>query len=973
MRRLRRWIDRSLDHPRITIALFCAVTIAFGLFLPGLELATDGRSLLPPAHPLLKFQAEVDATFSSADFVIVGVAAKDSASLFTPASLAVVERLSRAVEDLPGIDSQDLRSLSTVASPRWLSLGLELQPPLDREVRTPGDAAEVREIALGDPLLRRVLVSADGSAAALYAPVAQGTDRRALMHRIEELLAAERERPGAGKAGLTLHLLGPTTAESLLGDHVLADLARLLPLAMAAMALLLWVWFRHPAILVVGVGESVMVITWSLGLMGALGKGLSLVTVVMPVILATYCVADTIHVAQRLRDKCVGGSREARRAALGETLDEILKPVLFTSLTTGAGFLAFAFSPLPPVRDFGLFCAFGIFSAIGTSLFAVPCGLLLCRFGRAEGELAVPALLDRLLQRAMLGASLRPVATLAAMVGVSLVLGAGALRIEIQDSWIDNFKTSSPLVRSDRWFNANFSGSNILNVVVEASPGGACEAGFLGALSTLQARLAGHSAVGGTLSLTDQLGAVGRTLEGKARLPRDRREAEQWMLLVRMAGGDKSLSPYVDPTCSVANLWVFLNRADYRKTSAAVATAEAFTGWPGAQPPRVRFAGDAWLGRLLVDLISRSQGVSLLAAIVFNLLVVWVMLRSWGDSILVILPVTLAVLWNFGLMGWLGMPLGVATSTFSAIALGIGIDFALHWQAKLRLELAAGKSWEEALRGTASSTGGAILLNGIVLICGFGILLLSAVPPNRQLALLLAVNLLACLLMSLLLLPAVGTLLVHAQARREERRAAAPAPMISREAGYNLVVLMVVLTLLNVAVAASLPLWSMVIRREKEEELIFRGLQYAEAIRVFNTRYGRPPVRLEELVEVRPRCIRRLWQDPLTEEGKWVILRELRRPNPEDARQGHGVVVGGIIGVRSSSQRESVKVMFGSSRYTEWHFTKELFQPGKIDSGDPALSGPLVRAVWIGRPLPFQQPPLTGQPDADRPSEETAK
>jgi len=64
------------------------------------------------------------------------------------------------------------------------------------------------------------------------------------------------------------------------------------------------------------------------------------------------------------------------------------------------------------------------------------------------------------------------------------------------------------------------------------------------------------------------------------------------------------------------------------------------------------------------------------------------------------------------------------------------------------------------------------------------------------------------------------------------------------EAGYNLVILMVTMTLLNIALAIALPKWSHVIRREREEELISRGFQYAEAIRIFQNRFQRLPVRL---------------------------------------------------------------------------------------------------------------------------------
>jgi type II secretory pathway pseudopilin PulG len=92
------------------------------------------------------------------------------------------------------------------------------------------------------------------------------------------------------------------------------------------------------------------------------------------------------------------------------------------------------------------------------------------------------------------------------------------------------------------------------------------------------------------------------------------------------------------------------------------------------------------------------------------------------------------------------------------------------------------------------------------------------------------------------------------------------------EAGYSMVALMVAVTILTILTAMALPVWSQRMQREKEEELIFRGWQYAEAIRVFQQRHGRLPTRLEELIEVEPRSIRQLWKDPMTEDGEWGIV-----------------------------------------------------------------------------------------------------
>ena len=106
-----------------------------------------------------------------------------------------------------------------------------------------------------------------------------------------------------------------------------------------------------------------------------------------------------------------------------------------------------------------------------------------------------------------------------------------------------------------------------------------------------------------------------------------------------------------------------------------------------------------------------------------------------------------------------------------------------------------------------------------------------------------------------------------------------------RAAGYNLVILVVLVAVMNILVAAALPVWSNVIKREKEEELIFRGLQYAEAIRVFQQRHGRLPVRLDELLEVEPRSIRQLWTDPFRDDGQWGVVMAQAEKRRQGRRQ----------------------------------------------------------------------------------------
>jgi type II secretory pathway pseudopilin PulG len=222
------------------------------------------------------------------------------------------------------------------------------------------------------------------------------------------------------------------------------------------------------------------------------------------------------------------------------------------------------------------------------------------------------------------------------------------------------------------------------------------------------------------------------------------------------------------------------------------------------------------------------------------------------------------------------------------------------------------------------------------------------------------------------------------------------------EGGYNLVVLMVLVTVMNVAIAVALPYWSRFAQREKEAEAIFRGLQYAEAIRVFQKRHSRLPTKLEELIEIEPRALRRLYPNPLQESGQWGLLVQsasmpggrndprrgarggVRQPigppgstpgqtggvgiNPDlvpgtnyvavpPAAEGEDDVelrgprtrtTGPLVGVYPAVDAPSQRLFFGQDNYSAWHFTVALI-PLPVVVGDRSL--PRVTSEWIGKPF----------------------
>ena len=177
--------------------------------------------------------------------------------------------------------------------------------------------------------------------------------------------------------------------------------------------------------------------------------------------------------------------------------------------------------------------------------------------------------------------------------------------------------------------------------------------------------------------------------------------------------------------------------------------------------------------------------------------------------------------------------------------------------------------------------------------------------------------------------------------------------MKRKASGYVLIMLMFVVTAMGIGLLVAVPVWQTQIRRDKEEELIFRGKQYVEAVRIFQIKKpGTFPKTIEELVE--GKCLRRPFRDPMNPAGDWniILLPESgaqggslrQRPGgiPVRGRQGSGqeqaqafsaqtILVAPesalpsirnaqILGVVSSSTLKSFRIYNDQESYDKWLF-----------------------------------------------------
>ena len=265
-------------------------------------------------------------------------------------------------------------------------------------------------------------------------------------------------------------------------------------------------------------------------------------------------------------------------------------------------------------------------------------------------------------------------------------------------------------------------------------------------------------AVGGVLSPYDYLETtrfMARPNDPNARhLPDDPAEIKLMWDYYGLALGQARLHQIVDTNYWQSLTTVFLKDANFRNTAQLMRDLRAYERERLAPKGiKLGFAGDVAVSQSLVTGIVTTQLQSLFWSLAGIYAVTAIFGRSLRWGVYCMLPSALAVAINFAAMGWLGIPLGVATSMFAGMTLGIGVDFAIHVVEGYGLARAAGVTQTEALTRSMALTGPPVLINTLAVAFGFGVLMLSQVPANARLGLLTVLGLVDCLIASLLILP----------------------------------------------------------------------------------------------------------------------------------------------------------------------------------------------------------------------------
>ena len=750
----------SVRHPRVVVILAGAVTLCALVFIPRIQLRLDGRSLIPSGLPQFAEGDQAASRFELRDLVLIGVG-NEASGVYTPETLRRIARLSDGLSRVEGVVPDSVVSISTVPRLTLVDGNVDTSPLYRQEDQLNSETI----VQLRRDIGRRaydtgVLVSRDGKGAAIIAKVEPGADRYRLLEQTRALIASE----SSGKD--SIYLSGSALAQAVLGQATARDLARLIPAVIAVLGVMLFLSFRHPVPALLSLTEIGVSLIWMSGLMGLTGQPVFVTTLVLPVVLICVGVSDDVYALGHYFNEAEHAGNSTVEETIVAAFSSATRPIATTAVSTVVGLLSMAAVSLNPLRVFGMFGSAAIvFSTLFTfSLLPALLALLKPKV-QSKGEYIGGRPAASAMRLLTGWTSPRRVAVCALLVGACAVV-ATSMRLRVDDSWIRNLPPKSDIVQGDRFFNEKLAGTTALELMVDANHGGWFNSregmSSLGSLEWVLARVPHVGAV--NCLFTDMVRTNSSLVAGlnygayraalrTGRVPLRQQDVDA-AFTVLSHSTQAPIGERVDDDHRWAHVTIFIRDADYSRIDNVLRAAEREMSDQGLGHKIVPF-GDGWISYLTVRLLVEGQVSSIALALVTDLILITLLLWSVRMGLIAILPVAFSLLLVFAALALAGTPLGIANSMFAGIALGIGLDFAIHLTTAYRQRLREGIPAAEALRSTLELTGPAVCVSAASITAGFSVLMLSEISPNVQLGVMICLCLLTCAVTSLLLIPSL--------------------------------------------------------------------------------------------------------------------------------------------------------------------------------------------------------------------------
>lgn len=725
------WIVRSRLWVLVALSL---ATVLFASQVRNLQIVINPNTMLPQAHPSVIGTNLAEALFGSKHVVVIGISPAGGGSALTPRILGTLQQLSQEMAVLPGVKGHTLMSV-TAAKARSIEGGadeMRVDPLLD----TPIDAdaiARLQARLAGNPVYRGTLVAEDDSLVSLsFAIHADQGGFRKIMDGVQKVIDAHQA------SDIRITASGSPVFFAAV-ERFAQRMAILFPIALVIIGLIHLEAFRTVQGLVLPLLTAVLAVIWGLGIMGAVGVPMDAFNATTPILILAVAAGHAVQILKRYYEEydrltqggATGSPQQLNDRAIVQSLSRVAPVMLTAGGVAALGFFSLVTFEIATIRTFGLFTGLGILSALFIELTFIPALRSYLPAPAVKPQAAKgPRVWDRLADRLTSLILKRRGLIVAVFMGTALLSLLGLQFLNKENSTKSYFGSGLAVYQDDEFLNRKLAGTNTLYVVFQGDQVDSLkDPRTLRLIEDTQRFVETLPDVGKTTSIVDFIKQMGQSMnEGDPRyyrVPDSRDMVSQYLLLYSMSGDPTDFDAYIDYQYRNASLIVW-TRND--SSTYAAGLVEAIRGYVEERLPpgvKVQIGGSVPQSSALSETLVHGKIMNILQMMGVIFLAGALVFRSLVGGLYLVIPLAVTVLVNLGVMGATGIPLNTPNSVASAMAIGIGADYAIYILYRMREELRRLGDFDLALQETMRTAGKAVVYVATAIAGGYSVLMLS--------------------------------------------------------------------------------------------------------------------------------------------------------------------------------------------------------------------------------------------------------
>ena len=739
MLNLTKFSKNILANKWLIIVLVCLGTLFFGNELKKLQIDADIVRSLPDDDVDARLLKKIGKNFGSNN---MGVIILETDNIYQPSVIEHIQLITDTLSEISGISS--VSSLTNIINIKGSDYGIEIGKLVD-EYELPKTALEfekLRNNILNNPMYKGSIVSEDETASLIVFNIENDANVNIIAKEVIE-------KTTALQIPEKLYYIGSPMLVTYISDLMRKDLTTLLPIAFLVIAIILFLSFRSFSGVILPLLIAVISIVWSLGSMAFLGIKMSMISNNIPIIILAIGSAYTIHVINRVNKVHL---EEQHSDTIKTALVYVFIPIMLAALTTIIGFISFIFgSYLDMIVDFGIFTALGTLFACLLSIFFVPAILSVLNFKNNTSK--VPKddsfITNYLLQPLHQLIANKPKTVLLIwllLIGFSVAnLFSIRRSVDIQEY----FKRDNPTRLAEQIMVEKFGGTKPIFVYFK---GNMQSPAVLKKMLETSAYMEESPEVFTSMSIAKLIDEINYNFTNSRTFPQEIEQIEQlWFLL----DGNEVLPRFVNEELTEGIIISKFKSPDNKSKIKFAKYMNRFIAENSTEECQIQITGMPFVDITMDQSLINSQIGSIAIAIFFVIVLVGGILRSLKSGFFAAIPIIATIILLFGFMGLTGISLNIATVLVASVALGIGIDYAIHIISHFKTSFKKNNDVYAAVQESILVSGKAIIINVVSVSAGFLVLVFSDMVPLQYFGLLIALSMISSCLGALTLLPSL--------------------------------------------------------------------------------------------------------------------------------------------------------------------------------------------------------------------------